>query len=138
MNLLSRIFLIAAFSGARLAAEPIKGVFGNVEGFPGGHPNPTQAEADAQTALVQSIVAGLKPDIIGFEEVRDREAEPIARKDLPGVSVQVCRDFADETGAKTARQVAPVSRMPAVVAPEPRPSDHRPVVVAIALPGDAP
>ncbi|MFZ4682662.1 MAG: endonuclease/exonuclease/phosphatase family protein [Terrimicrobiaceae bacterium] len=114
MKLLSRIFLIAAFSAANLAAEPIKAVFWNVEWFPGGHPNATQAEAEAQTALVQPIVAGLKPDIIGFEEIRDWEAVQIALKDLPGVGVQVCSDFVDETGAKTAQQLALASRLPAV------------------------
>jgi len=46
-------------------------------------------------ALVQPMIKKLKPDIIGFEEVRDGDAVPIARKGEPGpLSRRPCQQTA--------------------------------------------
>jgi len=47
------------------------------------------------------MIKKLKPDIIGFEEVRDGDAVPIARKGVSDAAAQGCRDFLDEGGART-------------------------------------
>jgi len=114
MNLFSRILLAAFLSAGSLSAQPIKIAFWNVEWFPGGHPKATEAEAEAQIALVQPIIGKLNPDIIGFQEIRDWDAVQIALKDLPDATVQVCSDFLDDQGAKTIQQVAIAGRLPAV------------------------
>lgn len=110
--------LLAAFLLAgNLAAQdtaPLKLVFWNLEWFPGGRPNATPAEAEAQIAKTVPAVAALKPDIFGMAEVRDWNAAEIAIKGLPDMSVQVSSDFVDDSGSKTTQQVVIASRLPAI------------------------
>lgn len=117
MNLIRPILaalLLAAPVFAQQPAQPLKVVFWNVEWFPGGHPNATQAEADAQAALVQPIIEKLNPDIIGLEEVRDWSGAELALQKLPGVPVQVSSDFVGDDGSKTTQQVVIASRLPSI------------------------
>jgi len=111
MNPPTRIFLIAMFSVASLAAEPVKVVFWNLEWFPGGH---------------------------GFQSCW--QGKPLAQRlTLPSTPSEnpkyppfpdACFDHVFAKGAKIVSS--------AVFTPESEPSDHRPVVVEVALAGTTP
>ena len=113
-RLLIAALLCASSLHAQQSAQPLKVVFWNVEWFPGGHPNATQEEADAQIALVQPLLKALNPDIVGLEEVRDWSAGEIALAKLPDVKVQVASEFTGDDGEKTTQQLVIASRLPAV------------------------
>lgn len=116
MKILNILFAALLFAGNLVAqeAQPVKLVFWNLEWFPGGSPNATPAEAEAQAAKAAPAVAALKPDIFGMEEVRDWSGAELALKDSPDLKVQVSSDFLDDNGAKTTQQVVIASRQPAI------------------------
>ncbi len=116
MKILHALIAALLLAGNLAAQEtaPLKIVFWNLEWFPGGSPNASPAEAEAQIAKAIPAVAALKPDVLGLEEIRDWSAADIAIKGLPETKVQVSSDFVDEAGAKTTQQVVIASRLPAI------------------------
>lgn len=76
-----------------LHAEPLKTMTWNIEWFPGGRPNASQAEKDKQFAAVQSLLAKHKPDILLAQEVTDEEAFRKLVASMPGMKVDVFSRF---------------------------------------------
>ncbi|HRJ72802.1 MAG TPA: endonuclease/exonuclease/phosphatase family protein [Terrimicrobiaceae bacterium] len=115
LRLLFAAIILAGNATAQVAPQnPIKLVFWNAEWFPGGSPEATPAEAEAQTAILVPALASLKPDIVGLEEIRDWAASETAIKGIPGMSIQVCSDYSYESGEKSTQQVAIASKKPAI------------------------
>src|ERR1043166_7323999 len=63
--------------------------FWNIQWFPGGRPDSTQAEQTLQTNMVQADIARLNPDILGMEEIRNFASAGLATKPLKGFGVDV-------------------------------------------------
>ncbi|MEO5721197.1 MAG: endonuclease/exonuclease/phosphatase family protein [Chthoniobacterales bacterium] len=85
--------------------------FWNIKWFPGGRPNAYKGEEVRQIKSVHAEIPMLAADIIGFEEVRDRDSAALAIQPLPGFKVDVCSNFPAREGQGTTQQVAIVSRL---------------------------
>ncbi len=93
-----RHFLLAAFflfSAAFSKAEDIRVVNWNLEWFPGGKPDATQAAQDKQMKAAQDALIALKPDILICEEVHDWAAVEKLVSVIPGLKVDVVSNFAE-------------------------------------------
>jgi endonuclease/exonuclease/phosphatase family metal-dependent hydrolase len=111
--LFALVFLFTAIShGAE--SKRLKVAFWNIEWFPGGHPNPSQAEEKSQIAQVVPEIKDINPDIIGLMEVRNWAAAETAVSGVPNLRVEVCSDFLDDSGSKTLQQQVIASQLPAV------------------------
>jgi endonuclease/exonuclease/phosphatase (EEP) superfamily protein YafD len=91
--------------------ETTSAAFWNIRWFPGGRPNASHAEQSRQIRSVQSDIAKLNADVIGFEEVRDWQSAALAVQPLRGFKVDVCSTFPPREGQIETQQVAIVSRL---------------------------
>jgi endonuclease/exonuclease/phosphatase (EEP) superfamily protein YafD len=67
--------------------------FWNVEWFPGQRPNASEPKRRAHVAAVAPVLERLDPDILGLEEVADRNAAQLLADHLKGSQVDVCSEF---------------------------------------------
>ncbi|CAN5769936.1 hypothetical protein BH20VER1_BH20VER1_22690 [soil metagenome] len=103
--------LCASFSLNAVAAEPLRAAFWNIQWFPGGRPNPSEAEETRQIDAIHREITRLNADVIGLAEIRDWESVALAVKPLPGFKVDVCSTFPAREGQRAAQQVAIASRL---------------------------
>lgn len=96
---------------AQAESSHIRAAFWNVRWFPGGRPNASRGEQERQTRSVQSDIAKLNADVIGFEEVRDWDAAALAVRPLDAFKVDVCSTFPPREGQTDTQQVAIASRL---------------------------
>lgn len=89
----------------------IHAAFWNIQWFPGRRPNASRSEENRQTRAVQRDLAGLNPDIIDMEEVRDFEHASIAIKPLNNFKVDVCSNYPPREGQQETQQIAIASRL---------------------------
>jgi endonuclease/exonuclease/phosphatase family metal-dependent hydrolase len=86
----------ASKSGASLGPDPggrLTVTFWNVEWFPGQRPNAPERKRRAHVAAVAPVLERLDPDILGLEEVADRDAAQLLADHLKGFKVDVCSEF---------------------------------------------
>ena len=85
--------------------------FWNIQWFPGGRPDASDSAEKRQTLSVHNDIRRLNPDIIGMEEVRNRDAAALAVQPLTGMKVDVCANFPPREGQNEAQEVAIASRL---------------------------
>ena len=94
-------------------SERLKVTFWNVDWFPGQRPNASDAKRRAHVAAVVPVVDRLDPDILGLEEVADRDAAQLLIAHLPGFKVDVCSEFT-RGDAPSGQQEVLCSRLPLI------------------------
>ncbi len=67
--------------------------FWNLDWFPGQHPHASPTAQAAHVAAVVPVVARLDTDVLGLEEIADRNAAVLLASHLPGFKVDVCSEF---------------------------------------------
>jgi endonuclease/exonuclease/phosphatase family metal-dependent hydrolase len=87
--------------------------FWNVDWFPGQRPNASEAKRRAHVAAVVPVVDRLDPDILGLEEVADRNAAQVIVDHLQGFKVDVCSEFR-RGDAPSGQQEVLCSRLPLI------------------------
>ena len=87
--------------------------FWNVEWFPGQRPNAPEPKRREHVAAVAPVVERLDPDILGLEEVADRDAAQLLVDHLKGFKVDVCSEFTRD-GAPSRQQEVLCSRLPLI------------------------
>ena len=99
--------VIAADNGS----PQIRATFWNIQWFPGRHPNASARNEQTQINSVRRDIAGINPDILGMEEVRDFSNATLAISPLPGFKVDVISNFPPREGQHVGQQVAIASRL---------------------------
>ncbi|MGJ8725124.1 MAG: endonuclease/exonuclease/phosphatase family protein [Roseibacillus sp.] len=74
-------------------AEPISAVSWNIEWFPGGRPNASEAEQTAQLEGCKSVLPKMGADILLAQEVTDAAAFDELVSSVPGMKVHVFSQF---------------------------------------------
>ena len=99
---------VTAATGERLTVT-----FWNVEWFPGQRPNAPEPKRRAHVAAVAPVVERLNPDVLGLEEVANRDAAQLLADHLKGFKVDVCSGFTRD-GAPSGQQEVLCSRLPLI------------------------
>lgn len=106
---------LGLFLSTGLNAEPLKALSWNIEWFPGGRPNASEKEQDAQTKLVADELAKIQPDIFLAQEITNEMAFAKLVAAMPGkMAVHVTSRFVNhETKDLAPQQVAIASNLKA-------------------------
>jgi endonuclease/exonuclease/phosphatase family metal-dependent hydrolase len=99
---------LAPGTGGRLTVT-----FWNADWFPGQRPNAPEPKRRAHVAAVAAVLERLNPDILGLEEVADRNAAQLLADHLKGFRVDVCSEFT-RGDAPSGQQEVLCSRLPLI------------------------
>ena len=86
------------------AAHTLTIAFWNLDWFPGQHPHASAKSQATHVAAVVPIAGRLDPDVLGLEEIADRDAASLVAAPMEGFKVDVCSEFLRGPEAKRPRR----------------------------------